>query len=318
MEPTDIWFLDKKYPKTNLPLNRNSERIPRCLRRGASCKKTEVCIMGKNKKTKILLLALLLSVLLTGVSFATPGGHGGGSSGDGSTAGQKKTDQVKTYTRTELEDFFSGLPDGIRELVIDKQEGKPRTPAQLNLIRNIFLDADKFRNESEAAMWEAYEEVAVVLDQAGQNAELVLAVTTGGTSTFVTQTLFGATRAGVNEYSKGKSTEDILQAVAVAVSVDSIMSNVGKLKNIGDRGGKLVDMVSRAAKLNKNPKVAKYLMKVGIKAGVYKAGEKLTKDAIGAILNAMATGVRKIEVSNSTPPTYQGNPNIYRNQAGIW
>jgi hypothetical protein len=280
--------------------------------------------MSTSKTLKILLISGFLLLLTAGLTFACNGGGGGGGGGGGSdssastTPPPKKTDEVKTYTREELEDFFSGLPDGVRDMIISKQEGKPRTPAQLNLIRNIFLDAEKFKNESEEAIWKSYEEVAVVLDQAGQNAELVLAFTTGGTSTFVTGTLFGATRAGVNEYSKGKSTEDIIQAIAVAVSVDGIMNNVGQLKKLGDRGGKLVDMVSRAAKLNKNPKVAKYLMKVGIKAGLYKQGEKLTKDTIGAILNSMATGIRNAEVNNSTPATYEGDRNIYRNQAGIW
>ena len=206
--------------------------------------------MKKNQKSKINILFILILFLFVSVpdSIFAYGGDGPASAADSDsyidspTQPEKKSDAIKTYTKEELEKFFSGLPDGVRQLVIGKQEGKSRTPAQLNRIRNIFLDADRFKHESEEAMWQAYEEVAVVLDNAGQTAELALAFTTGGTSTFVTQTLFGATRAGVNEYSKGKGVGDILQAVAVAVSVDSIMNNVGKLSKLGNRANQLVDL----------------------------------------------------------------------------
>lgn len=273
--------------------------------------------MGNRKKLKLLAMLFLVLLLSIGVcesTFAYGGGGGGGGSGsdpffDGPP---KKTETVREYTREELEEFFSGLPDNVRDMVIDKQEGKPRTPAQLNLIRNIFLDAEKFQHESEEAIWQSYEEIAVVLDQAGQNAELVLTFVTGGTSNIVTGTLFGATRAAINAANEGKSTEDILQAIAVTVAVDNIMKIKG-LDKIGTRGGELVDMVYRANNLAKNPKVVSYLARVATKAGIVKAGEKYTKDQIGAILNYMANTAKKHEVKTTKKPT-----DIYRNQAGFW
>ncbi|MBN2061005.1 MAG: hypothetical protein JW882_11390 [Deltaproteobacteria bacterium] len=262
--------------------------------------------MKRDNKAKIIFLPLLIVFLCiwsNGLVFAYGGGGGGGSYDQ-----PKASETARKYTREELQAIFSGLPEDIREMIIDKQEGKTRTPAQLNLIKSIFLSAENWKHQSEEAIWQSYEEVAVVLDQAGQNAEIVLAFTTGGTSTFVTGTLFGATRAGVSEYSKGKGVEDILQAMAVSVAVDKIMGNVQGLKNMSTRGERLVDMVARAAQLNQNPKVRQYLMKVGTKAGVYKSGEKLTKDTIAAILNAMATQVRKASVPTMSPPmtTYMG------------
>ena len=273
--------------------------------------------MEKDKKIKIIplfVVILFLFLSITGSVFAY-GGGGGDKSGtsDDDVGGPppaptKKSDIVKEYTREELEEIFSGLPEDVVEQIIDRQEGKPRTPAQLNLIKSLFLSAEKFKNESEEAVWQSYEEIAVVLDQAGQNAELVLTFATGGTANIVTGTLFGAVRSGANAANEGKSTEDILQAMAVAVAVDKIMSNVSGLKKLGDRGGELVDMVSRAADLNKNPQVMKYLVKVGAKAGLYKEGEKLTKDTIGAILSYAGDQARKAAAAPTSPPvdTYMG------------
>jgi hypothetical protein len=267
--------------------------------------------MEKDKKTKIthlLIVILFLSLGITGSVWAYGGGGGDRSGASDDDIGvpppapTKKSDIVKEYTREELEEIFSGLPADVVEQIVDRQEGKPRTPAQLNLIKSLFLSAEKFKNESEEAIWQSYEEIAVVLDKAGQNAELVLTFATGGTANIVTGTLFGAVRSGANAANEGKSTEDILQAMAVAVAVDKIMSNVSHLKKLGDRGGELVDMVSRAADLNKNPQVMKYLIKVGAKAGLYKEGEKLTKDTIGAILSYAGDQARKTTAAPTSPP----------------
>jgi len=275
--------------------------------------------MEKDKKTKIthlLIVILFLSLGITGSVWAYGGGGGGGGrpgesdsdAGGPPPAPTKKSDIVKEYTREELEEIFSGLPEDVVEQIVDRQEGKPRTPAQLNLIKSLFLSAEKFKNESEEAIWQSYEEIAVVLDKAGQNAELVLTFATGGTANIVTGTLFGAVRSGANAANEGKSTEDILQAMAVAVAVDKIMSNVSGLKKLGDRGGELVDMVSRASQLNKNPQVMKYLVKVGVKAGLYKEGEKLTKDTIGAILGWAGDEARKAAAAPTGPPTETYTP----------
>ena len=277
--------------------------------------------MGKDKKIKIILLSVLilfLSVSVTETVFAYGGGGKNPASESDSAAGPpaKRTDTVKKFTKEELENFFAGLPDGLRQRIIDKQVGKPRTLAQLNLIRSLFLDAEKFRNESDAAYWQSYEEVAVVLDKAGQNAELALAFTSGGTSSaavkFITGTLFGASRAGLNAYNEGKSVGDIIQAIAVTIAVDNVMK-LKNLERIGGRASDLVDMVSRAARLNKNPQVTKYLVRVGMKAGLVKYGEKLTKDQIGNIMNYMANQARNARPTRTSRPA-----NIYTNQAGIW
>jgi hypothetical protein len=273
-------------------------------------------MVKRNRKPGILAFFIsVLFLLSAGAScvLAYGGGGGGGGAGVGDST-VRASDVVKVYTRTELEAFFSGLPDKVRDMIINKQEGKPRSPAQLNLIRNIFLQAESFQHQSEEAYWQSYEDLAVLLDKTGQNAELVLAFTTGGTSTFVTGTLFGATRAAANEYSKDKSVSDIIQAIAVTVAVDQIMK-IDKLSKIGERGNKLVDMVYRANKLNKNPRVLKYLTKVAIKAGIHKEGENFTKSQISNILNYVANKVRTTEVKTSVP--YR-SPMIYRNQAGIW
>ncbi len=287
--------------------------------------------MGKDKKMKIIrfsIMILFLSLWVTGSVFAYGGGggdrsgtsdddmgvqlpdppkppdEGGGGGGDGG----KESDRIKKYTRDELKKFFSGLPDDVVDRIISKQEGKPRTFAQLNLIRGLFLDAEKWTNQSEADVWQSYEGVAVVLDKTGQSAEMVLGFATGGTSNIVTGTLFGATRAGINAVNEGKTTADIIQAIAVTVAVDKIMNKVEGLKKLGDRGGQLVDMVTKASQLNKNPAVAKYLIKTGIKAGIYKEGEALTKEAIGAILGYVGDEARKAAAAPTGPPTETYTP----------
>jgi hypothetical protein len=52
----------------------------------------------------------------------------------------------------------------------------------------------------------------------------------------------------------------------------------------------------------------KYLVKVGAKAGLYKEGEKLTKDTIGAILSYVGDQARKTAAAPTSPPvdTYMG------------
>ena len=284
--------------------------------------------MGKDKKMKIIrfsIVILFLSLWVTASVWAYGGGGGfkDGSSDDdigvqlpdpsdkeggGGGGGGNESDKIKKYTRDELKNFFSGLPDDVVDRIIAKQEGKPRTFAQLNLIRSIFLDSEKWKNESEADVWESYEGVAVVLDKTGQSAEMVLGFATGGTSNIVTGTLFGATRAGINAVNEGKTTAAIIQAIAVTVAVDKIMNKVEGLKKLGDRGGQLVDMVTRASQLNKNPAVAKYLIKTGIKAGIYKEGEALTKEVIGAILNYAGDEVRNAASTPTGPPTETFTP----------
>jgi hypothetical protein len=260
--------------------------------------------MEKTTCMKIILpmtLILFLFMSVNNSAFGCGGGGGGGGKGGAKGGrGDAPTTTIQKFTRAQLEDFFKGLPEDVRELIISKQEGKDRTLAQLNLIRGIFFEAEKFRHESDAAIWQSYEDLAVLLDKTGQNAELVLTFVTGGTSTIVTRTLFGTVRKGVDEYSKGKSVGDIIQAMAVAVAVDNIMKAKG-LKRLGDRGGQLVDMVYRANKLNKNPRVLKYLAKVGVKALGFRQSEQFTKAQIGKILNYIANAAKKKQVVNTTP-----------------
>ena len=112
-------------------------------------------MVGNRRILRILLLPFLILMLSVGIctsAFAYGGGGGGGggdSDADPYLSGPpKKTEMVREYSREELEEFFAGLPANVREMVIDKQKGKPRTPAQLNLIRSIFLQADRFQQES--------------------------------------------------------------------------------------------------------------------------------------------------------------------------
>lgn len=271
--------------------------------------------MGKRKKTKVILLIILilfLSVLTTESLFAYGGGGGGDEKEDVSPP--KKSSIVTTYTKEELTVIFLGLPSGIRELVIDRQEGKPRTPAQLNLILNIFLEAESWNQQSEEAIWESYEGLATVLDKAGQQAEFVLTFVpgTGWVVKTITGVAFGTVREGLNASNLGGDSADIAQAMAVNVALTQIMK-FGSLEKLGKRGSKLLDMVSRASKLKPNSKVMAYLLKTGGKAVGYKVGEELTKAQFKSLLNFTAKHIRKAEVGAISQP-----PTIYTNQAGIW
>lgn len=266
--------------------------------------------MRKDKKTKIILLLILilfLSVSVTGSVFAYGGGGDPADPEDSdSYVPPKKSDMVKKYTREELNTIFSSLPSGIRQLVIDKQEGKPRTKAQLIKILRIFLQAQNFKNQAESIDANAWADLvgywtdlAIFLDKRGKDAEFILSfVPAAG---WMSGTAFGAVRAGIDKYAEGKGVVDIAQAMAVSVAVDQIMK-VGSLKDLGKRGDELVDMIQRADKLKRNSKVTKYLRRVGAKLLGTKVTEKLTKDQIGEVLGYIADQARAAEAKPTSPP----------------
>lgn len=243
--------------------------------------------MEKTGCMKIILSMTLILFLFMSVNNSAFGCGGGGKGGRGDTP----TTTIQRFERSDLERIFGGISsDDLRKLIINKQLGKERTLAQLNLINELFLSAESFRHESDAAIWKSYEDIAVLLDKTGQNAELVLAFATAGTSTIVTGTVFGAGRKGIDAYTKDKSVGEIIQAVAVAV--DNIMKFKG-LKRLGERSGQLVAMVHRANKLKTNPKVRQYLAEVALKAGLFKGVEQFTKAQTDTLLNYIANAAKK-------------------------
>ena len=273
--------------------------------------------MEKTGCMKIILSMTLILFLFMSVNNSAFGCGGGGKSGGKSGRGDTPTTTIQEFKRAELEEFFKGISSkDLRELIIKKQLNKERTLAQLNLIRELFLSAEKFRHESDAAIWKSYEDIAVLLDKTGQNAELVLAFATAGTSTIVTGTVFGAGRKGIDAYTKDKSVGEIIQAVAVAVAVDNIMKVKG-LKRLGERSGQLVAMVHRANKLKTNPKVRHYLAEVALKAGLFKGVEQFTKAQTDTLLNYIANAAKKKQVVNTTPAyNYMRSPSpVYRGPA---
>jgi hypothetical protein len=266
--------------------------------------------MAKSKKMKKILVSLVILPFLVSIpqSVFAYGGGGGGSGGAKSTSAE--TDsliETKKYTREELEEIFKGLPEGLRKLVIDKQVGKERTKAQLIKILKIFLQAQNFKNQAESIDANAWADLvgywtdlAIFLDKRGKDAEFILSFIPG--AGWVSGTAFGAVRAGIDKYSEGKGIKDIAQAVAVSVAVDQVMK-VGSLSKLGSRGDELVAMIARADKLKPNSRVAKYLRRVGAKLVGYRVGQKLTKDTIGKIINAIADSAQQAQVTNTQPPS---------------
>ncbi|MCD4719782.1 MAG: hypothetical protein K8S13_07960 [Desulfobacula sp.] len=265
--------------------------------------------MRKDKRTKVILLAILilfLSVSVTTLVFAYGGGGKNPASESDSAVGGPPVDEAREYTREELNAMFSGLPTGIRELVIGKQEGKPRTKAQLIKILRIFLQAQNFRNQAESIDANAWADLvgywtdlAIFMDKRGKDAEFILSfVPAAG---WMSGTAFGAVRAGIDKYAEGKGIKDIAQAMAVSVAVDQIMK-VGSLSKLGKRGDELVDMIQRADKLKRNSKVTQYLRRVGRELFNVKIEEKLTKDQIGKVLGYIADQARAAEVKPVSPP----------------
>jgi hypothetical protein len=265
--------------------------------------KQEELVMGKSKKAKKMIVSLLILLFLVSVPqfvFA----YGGG--GD-SQSSREDTPQTKIYTREELEEIFKGLPEGLKELVIDKQVGKERTKAQLIKILKIFLEAQNFKNQAESIDANAWADLvgywtdlAIFLDKRGQDAEFILSFVPG--AGWMSGTAFGTVRAGISKYSEGKGIGDIAQAMAVSVAVDQVMK-LGSLSKLGKRGDALVDMIARADKLKRNPAVNKYLRSVGAKLLGYKLTEKYTKDMIGKVIDAIATSAQNTQVTNTRPPS---------------
>lgn len=256
--------------------------------------------MGSSKKTKKILVSLLILFFLVSVPqfvFAYGGGGEGGNS---------DVKQTKKYTREELEEIFKGLPEGVRKLVIDKQVGKERTKAQLIKILKIFLQAQNFKNQAESIDANAWADLvgywtdlAIFLDKRGKDAEFILSFVPG--AGWMSGTAFGAVRSGIDKYSEGKGIKDIAQAMAVSVAVDQVMK-LGSLSKLGKRGDELVAMIARADKLKRNSRVSKYLRTVGAKLVGIKIGEKLTKDQIGKIINHIANSAQRAQVTNTRPP----------------
>lgn len=271
----------------------------------------------KRSKDRIILLFIMitfLSACVTGSAFAYGGGGGGGGGNSGNTkASDEFADEasgVKKYTRDELNDFFSSLPAGVRDLVVDKQVGKDRTKEQLEKIRHIFMEAELFQNQAESIDANAWADLvgywtdlAVFLNDRGKDAETILSfVPAAG---WMSGTAFGTIRAGIDKYSEGKGAGDIAQAMLLSVAVDKIMQ-VGSLKNLGSRGDKLVDMIQTADQFKHSPRVKAFLRRKGAELLGIKIGEKFTKDMIGKVLEAIANQVRSAEVQNSRPASIDG------------
>lgn len=258
--------------------------------------------MKNSLNLKRLLTAVLAITLLSpmpAMACGGGGGGGGGGNGEGFGAPTSAADEVKSFSRSELEDFFSGLPDGVRELVIDRQEGKPRTIRQLSTIRGLFLQAERWRQEADESYLQSWEEIAVVLDEAGQWSETVLSVISGGKAELVTGTVFSAIRAGADQYRDDKEYADILQAIAVSVAVNNITSR-GRLGRMGDRKDRLVNYISRASELE-SPKARALMTQMALDVGIIRVAEEFTEKTLEALLNIMADQVRKIEVKPQAP-----------------
>lgn len=265
--------------------------------------KQEELVMGKSEKTKKILVSFLILFFLVSVpQFVFAYGDGGDSQ-----SSNEDTQQTNKYTREELKEIFKGLPEGLRNLVIDKQVGKERTMAQLIKILKIFLQAQNFKNQAasiDANAWADlvgyWTDLAIFLDKRGQDAEMILSFVPG--AGWMSGTAFGTVRAGVSKYSEGKGIGDIAQAMAVAVAVDQVMK-LGSLSKLGKRGDALVDMVARADKLKRNPAVKKYLRSAGKKLLGYKLTEKYTKDMFSMVIEAIANSAQNTQATNTRPST---------------
>ena len=265
--------------------------------------KQEELTMGKRKKTKKILVSLLILFFFVSVpQFVFAYGEGGGADGR-----DENTQETKKYTREQLEEIFQGLPEGLKNLVIDKQVGKERTKAQLIKILKIFLQAQNFKNQAESIDANAWADLvgywtdlAIFLDKRGQDAEFILSFVPG--AGWVTGPAFGTVRAGISKYSEGKGIGDIAQAMAVSVAVDQVMK-LGSLSKLGKRGDALVDMIARADMHKRTSRVSKYLRTVGAELVGIKIGEKFTKDQIGKIIDYIATSAQNAQATNTRPST---------------
>ena len=161
--------------------------------------------MGKSKKTKKIIVSLLILFFFVSVpQFVFAYGEGGDS-----RTSDKDIPQTKKYTREELEEIFQGLPEGLRNLVIDKQVGKERTKAQLIKILKIFLQAQNFKNQAESIDANAWADLvgywtdlAIFLDKRGQDAEFILSFVPG--AGWMSGTAFGTVRAGIEQIFRGQ------------------------------------------------------------------------------------------------------------------
>ena len=196
------------------------------------------------KKTKILLLALLLSVLLTGFSFATPGGHGGGGGGGGSGSGGDKSTSsvttVKPMTAEDIKTVFTqigpgkgpGFDSATVTLMTALLEGREMSIRDLMTIRQTMLEIESFGTTIDRYQAGANLILVQILDGAGQISQIALTIVPG--VGWGTNAALSITRAGADEIKKGSDISKIGGEMLLDGTVSLITKGI-PLGDIGDR-----------------------------------------------------------------------------------
>jgi hypothetical protein len=222
------------------------------------------------KKTKILLLALLLSVLLTGFSFATPGGHGDGGGGGGGGGVIEKTTSsmttVKPMTAEDIKTVFTqigpgkgpGFDSATVTLMTALLEGHEMSIRDLMTIRQTMLELQSFGTTIDRYQAGANLLLIQILDGAGQISQIVLTIVPG--VGWGINAALSITRTGAEEIKKGSD----ISKIGGEMLLDGTINLITKGVPLGDIGDKAINKGLRGVVLasgTTSKTVQKHLLK---------------------------------------------------------
>ncbi|MCD4719784.1 MAG: hypothetical protein K8S13_07970 [Desulfobacula sp.] len=269
--------------------------------------------MRKDKKTKVILLAIL--ILFLSVSIASSVFAYGGSDGparpedsDSYVAPQKPT----KLTDKEIKKIFSLLGTKSGKTMSETFSGTSRTARQLMSIRQAILEGDMQRANAEASLIHGLTVTVEFLDEAGQWSELGLSFVPG--VGWAAQGALAAARGGADAYKKEKKFNfEVLKGATIKAVSSVVVNKLSPLgadmhfnnakaavkiatKGIGKHGGKAVEI----------------FVKNAVKYGVKKETERRAGNALEDVLKNAAK-----KTPNRAPrPVYMGPGRVHITPSG--
>jgi hypothetical protein len=248
------------------------------------------------KKTKILLLALLLSVLLTGFSFATPGGHGDGGGGGGGGGVIEKTTSsmttVKPMTAEDIKTVFTqigpgkgpGFDSATVTLMTALLEGHEMSIRDLMTIRQTMLELQSFGTTIDRYQAGANLLLIQILDGAGQISQIVLTIVPG--VGWGINAALSITRTGAEEIKKGSD----ISKIGGEMLLDGTINLITKGVPLGDIGDKAINKGLRGVVLasgTPSKLIQKHLIKRGAKRIAAGLTTKVVNREVGGTTKAL-------------------------------
>jgi len=254
--------------------------------------------MGKDKKTKIILLSILILFLSVSITASVSAyGGDGGTPADGSGGPPVQTN----LSDKAILNIFSVLDAKSRAEMLKIFSGSDYTSIELMRIRQTLLEQQMSSAHTGKSIMDGLTVTVEFLDKAGQWSQFGLSFVPG--VGWVTSGLLDTARGGADAYRDGKSAEEILKEATIAglssvtinklspLGADKSFNNAKSAYNIATKGsGK---QTGKAVKI--------FIKNVG-SYGTKKEAERRTGDALKNALNNAGN-----QAPNRSPaPVYMG------------